>query len=280
MAVVGGLSEDMILRSNIALSPGGNNQADKHEEDGGQATNIAIALWRSLHSRRDDDGSFIPEPRDWADGEADLQIRVVGAAANEDVMQRFKDKLEADGINTDGIRVLGDGSEKQDFCHKIFDGATGEITQMYGYGASNHWTVSDFATLEQIGGGVEPNLIIVTMELDTEIVEQIIKVAHEDEVEVVLYSSPGEGILADRYQQVKHLICNPKDAARMLGYRMVADVNVNTWPDVVESFRNKGVENVALKVGHFGAYYANQEVQDFSSGYKRLEDIIDASGSS
>ena len=280
VAVVGGLSVDTILTSNVAVNAGGNNVAAKHEEDGGQATSIAIALWRCLHQPRDEDGLFMPEPRVWADGEADLQVRVVAAVANDVVKRRFTDKLEENGINTDGVRVLGDGHENQDFCTKIFDGASGNITQMYGYGPSNHWDVSDFETIEQIGGGIPPDMVIVTMELKTEIVEQIIKVAHENDIDVVLNASPGEGILTTRYEQVRHLICNAKDAAKMLGYNTISEINVDTWEDVVRKFRTKGVENVALKVGHIGAVFANDHEQDFVSGYKSLEDTTDPSGSS
>lgn len=279
ISVIGSLSNDAIHKMNQVPERGAAAKSEKHMELGGYGANIAIAAWRSSHRRPDtEDGLLPPEPRPWSGNEDDIEVRMIGAVCDEDWMERFRTRMLQNGVEAEGIQIKEDATE-QDYCTTFMDRKTGSITQAYNFETSNQWTEEDFDTIEKIGGGVVPDLVVVTMELRTKVVEHIISKASDAGVEIVLYASPGEALLADHYHKVTHLICDENDAAKMLGYRKLEDVNMDNWDEIVDNFyESKGVKHVVLKVGHLGAFFKNDEGDHYSAGYKRVNEIVDETG--
>lgn len=275
VAVIGGLAHDVILKINHQLERGAAVKTERHEEDGGRGGNIAISIFRSLHNQPLEDHG--PVSRLWSDREDGVEVRMVAAVADATWMERFTQRLGSNGVNCDGIQTKGG---EQDHCTRFVEGRTGKVTQAYGYGASDGWVIEDFDTLEQIGGGVRPDLVVLTMELPRSVIEHIINIVSDAGIEIVLYASPGEPLLAASYPKVSHLICNRNDAQIILGYDNLDDLDEpDTWPGVVDNFYSaKGVQNVVLKVGPLGAYYKNQDEEGYASGYSRINEVVDASG--
>ena len=86
-------------------------------------------------------------------------------------------------------------------------------------------------------------------------------------------------LLADRYRKIEHLIGGDGDVAIILGYG-TDELKIDVWPEMCEQlYSHKGIKNVVLKTGHFGAFIKNEEDEGFTSGYQTKGDVVDSSGS-
>lgn len=292
LAVIGALSIDSIFSIGQMPERGACVRSKKHKELGGRGTNIAIAAYRSFHRKPTTPDGVLNLSNRNRDSELDsinrndeLEIRLIGAVDNEERRQAFATLLRQNGVKADGVRVFEDLPRpspevlaQRPYSEEvsIVDGETGRARQMFTPGVADKWEPADFDEVEKLGGGVKPDLVVLTMELKREVVEMIINTAWENGVEVMVYGSPAAQVIGV-FPKITHYICNEGDAAILLGYDK-GDVYWNTWKEVTETLRRKGVKNVVLTLGPAGVYFNNEHDEGYVSGYRKLRDIEDSSG--
>jgi len=270
LAVIGGLSKDSIASLGQVPGHGGMSRAQKHRELGGRGLNVAIAAYRCCHPRP---ASGVVQQ----DDKDDLEVRMIGAVASEELKKEFSTWMQANGVIADGVQVL---EGEQDEMDSWMDGENGRTKQIFVPGVAEQWTTDHFDTIEKVGGGVKPDLVVVTMEIPRLVVQQIIETAYAVNVEVIVYASPGIRLVSEHYQKMTHLICNDADAAKILAYTP-EEVQVDTYPKMCEQFVNDGdlgVPNVVIRMGHQGACFKNAHAEGFVSGFMQNSEIVDGTG--
>lgn len=316
IAVIGGLSVDKIHLVSELPERGQLVNAEKFDEIGGRVANIAIAAQRASRYRPPNPDGSSPysddytdhyqqhqqrqshrfysdehdENSDYEDPELTVrrrplddnasssfipEIRVIAAVARKH-QEAFTEMLAQNGLATDGLRVF-DGEQAE--VYSLVERDQGRARQTMSAGVEQLWTPYDFDTPEKLGGGVRPDLVVVTMDLKREVVESIIRTAGEASIEVIVYASPAMHLLAELYPYVTHMILDEGGAGVILGYSR-GFVTVNNWANICEQFiEENGVKNVVLKLGPYGAYFKNADTEGYASGYTKIREIADATGS-
>lgn len=237
---------------------------------GGKGANSAVAIYRLTR----------PNPKNGSNGQkealdGDLQVRMVGAVGADDFGPPLKQNLMNCGVNVDGVRVME--GQLTTVANILVEAGTGANRIMQYPGAAYALEPTDFMTLESLGGGVAPDLVISQLEIRRDSIEQAIETAYREGVEVLLNPSPVRYLMPDIYPMIAHLVMNETEAV-MLSECEPEDIEKQTgWTSVAEYFLNLGVKNVVITLGEKGAYYSNES----GSGYVEAEKnctVLDTSG--
>lgn len=285
LSVIGGLSIDTIHLVGELPEQGQMVNAEEFIEIGGRAANIAIAATRSCHPRPSTDDGLLPDTfppgsyggyyDDYSTDSTTPEVRIV-AAVTPELHGQFASLMRRNGVSTDGLTEFrGNQSRVTSIVQKDSKRARQTVIG----GVERYWTPEQFDTPEKLGAGKIPDLVVVTMELRREVVEQIILTAHTYRIDVVVYGSPAASLLTSLYPMVKHVILDEGDAGVILGYER-GYVTIDRWNKICEDFCDEmGVPNVVLKLGPYGAYFKNEHEEGYASGYNKLEEVTDTTGS-
>jgi len=286
IGVIGALSEDTIHITRRSLAPGSTVPAKQTRELGGRAVNIAIAISRCCRKKPNTSDGLLPE--DHVDDDDEVpEVRMVGAVVSDERKAEFSKLLRQNGVDPSGVEVVEGEETEQDNLTSIFESKVARSQQLNSAGVSQNWTKEHFDKIEKLGGGMRPDLLVVTMELSRDVIEHIVDHAHEEGVDVLVYASPGAVLLADHYRKIEHLIGSEGDVAVILGYEQhelkdeQGDLRVEVCPEMCKAlYSHKRFKNVVIKSGYYGAFFKNEEEEDgFASGYQNKNDVTDSSGS-
>lgn len=271
VSVLGGVAQDLITVVNRLPEDGETVVAKEFKmQGGGKGANSAVASYRLS----------CPNPKNGpnAHTEADdnyLRVRMVGAVGEDEFGPKLKEKLAKHGLNVDGVRVLkGQSTSVANILVEAGDGAN-RIMQYPG--AADALEPADFMTLESLGGGVVPDLVIMQLEIRRETIIQAIETANREGVEVLLNPAPASYLIPDIYPNITHLIMNETEAVLLSECEPKDMQNQTGWATVTKHFLNLGVKNVVVTLGQKGAFYSNVS----GSGYVEAEKnctVIDTSG--
>lgn len=306
LSVIGGLSIETIHLLHELPEAGQMVRADEFTETGGRAANIAIAASRSTRPKPPTDDGLLPiTPHEYGGGgggssssgyhpsgsaddrynsntynssEQDSipEVRVI-AAVTPSLQPEFTSLFRRNGVETSGLTPFSPGQQSKIFS--IVQRDTRRARSTFISGVEQLWKPSDFSTPEKLGNGVRPDLVVVTMELKKEVVEEIIRTAYHADIEVIVYGSPAASLLNECYPMISHIILNEGDACVFMGEGR-GHVNIDNWSQICEYFHGDlQVANVVLKLGFYGAYYKNEHDEGFASGYTKMLDVEDATGS-
>ena len=134
-------------------------------------------------------------------------------------------------------------------------------------GVNHSFQPSDFMTVESLGGGVRPDLMICQLELHREAIEQAIETAGREGIDVLLNPSPAFYLMPEIYPKITHLVVNETEAVLLSDVEPDDIENQTGWTKVADSFLALGVKNVVVTLGANGAYYSNET----SSGHVEAE---------
>lgn len=271
VSVLGGVAQDLITVVNRLPEDGETVVAKEFKmQGGGKGANSAVASYRLSR----------PNPKNGpnAHNEADdnyLRVRMVGAVGEDEFGPNLKENLAKHGLNVDGVRVLkGQSTSVANILVEAGDGAN-RIMQYPG--AADALEPADFMTLESLGGGVVPDLVIMQLEIRRETIIQAIETANREGVEVLLNPAPASYLIPDIYPNITHLIMNETEAVLLSECEPKDMQNQTGWATVTKHFLNLGVKNVVVTLGQKGAFYSNVS----GSGYVEAEKnctVIDTSG--
>jgi ribokinase len=170
------------------------------------------------------------------------QVRMIGAVGNDAFGQRIRAVLEADRVDTTGVLVV---DEPTGTAHIVVD-ADGEnsIVVVSGANGSMRTLTDDHRDVIKAS-----DVLLLQLELPTEIVNQAAVWGAEHAVSVVLTPAPVAPLSDDLLAAVDLLVPNEHDGARLTGQD-----NVRTAANMLLS---RGVGAVAVTMGRRGCLYAD-----------------------
>lgn len=236
---------------------------------GGKGSNSAVAIYR-LTRPNPKNSPIAPQ-----EGVDDLRVRMVGAVGADEFGPLLRQNLTKCGVNVDGVRVLEGQSTA--VANILVEAASGANRIMQYPGAGHALEPTEFMTLESLGGGVAPDLVIMQLEIHRDTIEQAIETAHREGVEVLLNPSPARYLMPEIYPMITHLVMNETEAVMLSECKPDDIANQTGWTSVAEYFLKLGVKNVVVTLGEKGAYYENES----GSGHVEAEEncaILDTSG--
>ncbi|KAL8922914.1 MAG: hypothetical protein Q9208_004876 [Pyrenodesmia sp. 3 TL-2023] len=266
IAVVGGLVTDLITIAE-RIPDNGETLVSKHfsRHPGGKGANSAVAAYRLSH-RKPTDAQGNDLPNDIEDG---IQVRMTGAVGDDPFGTPLKKKLQENHVDTSCIRSVP--GKPTGVCVVVVTD-NGENRILYNRGANDDLQPNDVREWEGLAGGDRPDLLISQMEIQRETVEQALRTALKEGIDVLLNPAPASHLFDENYQGLTHLVVNETEAATLslAGKNMDADTDVAEWGKVAAEFLEKGVRNVVITLGAKGAYYSDDQG---NSGHIAAEQI-------
>lgn len=223
----------------------------------GKGSNSAVATYRLTRSNPKNRPAAHPTHHEAFEDESQVRmVGAVGAVGADEFGPALKENLAKKGINVDVVRVLEGQSTA--VVNILVEAGTGANRFMQYHGAAYALEPTDFMTLEILGGGVAPDLIISQLEIRRDTIEQAIETANREGVEVLLNPSPARYFMSDIYPMIFHLVMNETEAVLLSACEPDDIENQTGWTQVAEYFLNLGVKNVVVTLGEKGAYYSNE----------------------
>ena len=140
--------------------------------------------------------------------------------------EKFIVELNKNGVDASGIVTVP--NTRSSICFVMVEHLTRENRCLFTPGATATWKKEDFINAEQLGGGIQPDLVVAQMETDKEVVETMIETAGKAGIEFCLNAAPAAPIGKRFYQHLTHLLVNESEAAIMSG-RDRDEVNKETY---------------------------------------------------
>ena len=269
VSILGGVVQDICTISNRLPEDGETVVASEFSmAPGGKGSNSAVAVHRltrpnpknrQLHTDKASKAHSRKANEHHPDFDEDVHVRIVGAVGKDQFGPTLRQKLEDCGVNVDGVRAV---EGQRTAINNILVEADTKANRIMQYPGVNHsFTASDFMTVESLGGGVAPDMIICQLELHREAIEQAIETAGREGIDVLLNPSPAFYLMPELYSNVTHLVVNETEAVMLSDIQPDDIENQTGWTKVAESFLALGVKNVVITLGAKGAYYSNESVR-------------------
>ncbi len=224
IVVVGSLNMDLIGRAPIIPAPGETVLGSHFSTAaGGKGANQAVAAAR-----------------------LGAQVTMVGCVGDDDYGRRLLAGLQADGVDTQFVRV--DTDAHTGVAIITVDDA-GENSIVVISGANWQLTQTDVSVAE--AAIAEADMLVLQLESPLEVVVYSTKVAARHGVPVLLNPAPARPLPSSLLARTTYLIPNESEAA------LLADCSVDEMEGVATAanrLRERGVENVVLTMGGRGAY--------------------------
>ena len=169
-------------------------------------------------------------------------VRMVGAVGDDTFGRQIRTVLEADGIDTTGLQLV---DEPTGTAHIVVD-EDGENTIVVVSGANG--TVRSL-TDDHRAAIRTSDVLLLQLELPTEIVDVAAKWGAEHGVKVVLTPAPVRPLAADLLDAVDLLVPNEHEAAQLTG---VDDPRL-----AAEALLSRGPRAVAVTMGRRGCLYTD-----------------------
>ena len=170
-------------------------------------------------------------------------VRMIGAVGDDEFGRRIRAVLDADGIDTTGLQVV---DEPTGTAHIVVDEG-GENTIVVVSGANG--TVRSLADDHRAAIRTS-NVLLLQLEVPTEIVDAAARWGAEQGVKVVLTPAPVRPLADDLLEAVDLLVPNEHEAALLTG--VVDDPRL-----AAEALLSQGPRAVAVTMGRRGCLYTD-----------------------
>ena len=269
VSVLGGVVQDLTTITDRIPDAGETvNALSFTMQAGGKGANSAVAVHRLTR----------PNPKNQPSDvvlENDIKVRMVGAVGDDQFGPALRQTLADCGVNVEGVRMIA--GQATGVGNIIVEAESGANRIMQFPGAA--WAVqpADFLTLESLGGGVVPDLVIAQLEIKRESIEQAIETAYEQGVEFLLNPSPAYCLMPELYRGITHLVVNETEAMMMSGCEL-QDLETHAGlTSVAEYFTKLGTKNVVITLGKKGAFFHNETTTGWIEAEKDCI-VLDTSG--
>ncbi|KAI9850604.1 MAG: hypothetical protein M1838_005389 [Thelocarpon superellum] len=248
--VIGSLNIDLITRTSRLPRPGETLTARSFATGcGGKGANQAVACARlSTHG---------PDPAGSGPGRVSkiARVKMIGMVGEDEFGPSLIDALRRDGVDVTDIQLLG--ATKTGVACVIVEDDTGENRIMISPNANARVRPEQFHALP----APLPALIVLQLEIPVETVMQILCVARDRGVAVLLSPAPARPLSPEVYPAVTHLILNQSEAATLSG-KAEGELNQSgALDDVADQFLAWGVQHVVVTLGAKGAFYASSRTR-------------------
>lgn len=243
ITVIGSLNTDLITRTSRIPAAGETLISSSYSTgSGGKGANQAVACARLSRSKGSDSS------------EARCAVSMIGAVGDDMFGRDLINGLKSDGINVDSISLQDQG--RTGVAVIIVDEESGENRILMSPNANFALKPFDFEKLPD----PLPDVVLLQLELRLETVLQVLRMAREQKVEVVLNPAPAIKLPLEAYEGVTHLIINESEASIITG----ADgqsLDWSRWGDHTERLVALGVRHITVTLGSQGAIYLDTEKQ-------------------
>ncbi|KAM3418251.1 hypothetical protein BST61_g4252 [Cercospora zeina] len=187
---------------------------------------------------------------------------MIGAVGVDDYATRIKDTLRRTGIDVSGLRTVEGQSTGTCFCiveekHEHDENPTRENRLLYHLGAAGAFCKDGFKSAKSLGESPKPDLLLAQLELKIEVVEQLLNMAHEADIEILLNAAPANDLLSsDKFCLLTHLLVNEIEAASFSG-REVGEARImltRLLPAMYRPFEVEVVDPTGAGDAFTGAY--------------------------
>lgn len=208
---------------------------------GGKGANQAVACARLSRRKSDPRG-----------GTAIIQL--TGAVGRDIYGKTLIEELQSSGVDTTNVKQV---ETETGVAIILVEESTGQNRILINAGANKTVTPPQFSTESHL----RPSLIILQLEIPLETTVEILRIAREQGLKVVMNPAPAVELPKEAYKDLAHLILNETEAAILSNYSLV-DLNNDTMlPAVAADFHAKGVDNVIITLGHRGAFFSSSSCQ-------------------
>lgn len=233
--VAGSANVDMVIKTEKFPEPGETIIGGKFFKfAGGKGANQAVAA-----SRLGGDVTFICKVGD------------------DDLGRSSIENYKAEGINTD--HVLIDEKEPTGVA-LITVNKNGENKIVVAPGANANLTKEEIVKNTELLS--QAKLIVLQLEIPLETVGQILDLAEQKGIKVILNPAPAHPLPASYFKGLYLITPNETEVKQLTG---ISIKNRETAGEAVNKFRNTGVENVVITLGEKGAFISTGEYTGFIS---------------
>lgn len=241
--VIGSLNADLITRTSRIPAPGETLTSLSFDTgSGGKGANQAVACAR-LSRHRD------------AVEQGDVSVRMVGAVGDDIFGHDLLAGLSKDGVDTNGVKVKK--GEKTGVSTIIVEEQTGENRILFSPNANYTLRPEDFTSLPE----PLPDVIVLQLEIPLDTVLQILKVAHEKNVQVIFNPAPATALPEEDYGCINHLIVNESEAMILSGDTSGQSLRGGALNRTIDHFRNLGVTHVTITLGSRGVFHSRGRLE-------------------
>ncbi|KAK3077476.1 hypothetical protein LTS18_010163, partial [Coniosporium uncinatum] len=234
IAVIGSLNVDLVSRTD-RIPAAGETLAGKTFDIGfgGKGANQAVAAARLSRSKSQ-----------LRDGSA--EVLMLGAIGDDDFSNGFIDSLNADGVDTSGVRVLE--GQKTGTAVIIVEEEKGENRILINAGANGTMSERDEVLVDEM------DVVVFQLEIPQEAVVHNVGLAKAAGSQVILNPAPAVPLADSLLSHIDHLIMNESEAAMLSGRSDELSAADDLDP-VAADFISKGVDVVIITLGGDGCYY-------------------------
>ncbi|KAK2599012.1 hypothetical protein QQS21_005546 [Conoideocrella luteorostrata] len=183
IAIIGGLDADLIMITRRIPDPGESVLASHYLEAlGGKGANSAIGTYRTCHKKLvqnnipfDLESLAVDVPADESltvgdsDEDNNIQVKIISAVRDDTYSEKFIMELNKNSVDASGIVTVP--KTHSSICFVIVEDQTRENRCLFALGATATWKTRDFINAEQLGGKIQPDLVVAQMEIIKEVVE-------------------------------------------------------------------------------------------------------------
>jgi ribokinase len=250
ITVIGSLNIDLVTTTNQLPRGGETLKAESFSTgSGGKGANQAVACARLSRSK--------PGSKAGDGLQSDIIVKMIGAVGDDEFGPKLIDGMKADGIDTSGIKVVS-GVSTGVAVIIVETIEKGENRIMLAPGANDTLKPQDFMTKESLGTPL-PDLIILQFEIPFDTVMQILKIAKEAGVAVLLNPAPAYPIVESTYGSISHLIVNETEAITLSRKTAVDLEFAGGFDFALSEFIKWGAENVVITLGSKGATFKHNQ---------------------
>jgi len=243
ITIIGSLNTDLITRTTRVPAAGETLISQSFSTgSGGKGANQAVACARL--SRKN------------ATAPVDIAVRMIGAVGDDTFGHDLLEDLQSNGIETDGVAVKK--GERSGVAVIIVEEQSGENRILMSPNANFSLRPNEFMQLRS----PRLDLIVLQLEIPLDTTLQILKIARENGVEVVMNPAPAQKLPKEAWEGVTHLIVNESEAS-IITDCAEEQPSWRKWGKHMECIVSLGVEHVTITLGPQGAIYMDTRLRQY-----------------
>lgn len=251
IAIVGGLNIDFVLETDRIPDLGESKDAiSSGQYHGGKGANTAVAAVRATHVHPEEGLRPTPTPSDAASA---VQIYFNSAVGKDSFGPVLVEELEKKGVDVTGIQTHE--TEPSGTCVVLVEIDHGESRNIGYPGAYMQWRPSESNSVRCLAAGHNPDLVMVSLDQQRDVVEEILFAAYNIGVPTLLNPSPPYYLSSHIYEAVTHLMMNESEAALLTDTDLKELHDLASWQRAASYFLELGVQNVVITLGKRGAFF-------------------------
>ena len=249
IAVIGSLNMDLISRLSRIPSAGETMASTSFATGcGGKGANQAVACARLSRSKGN-----TSKPSSGSTVEPSVVVQMVGAVGSDSFGKDLMSSLRQNAVGTGNVTVID--HENSGVATVLVEEHTGENRIILSHGA-NHSLKLD---IPGILNNLKPDLLVLQLEIPNRIVTEVVKVAKEKDIPVLLNPAPAVPLPGDMLAGISHLILNETEAAILSGRPQNKQMSRGELEDAAHSFCKYGVDYVVVTLGAAGSVFVTRD---------------------